>query len=59
MEDKGTMSDAQIDQAMAMMEKFSSGMWMAVFGLLASLLMGLLVALVVSAFTKHAKPEFE
>jgi cbb3-type cytochrome oxidase subunit 3 len=59
MEDQGNMSDAQIDQALAMMQKFSSGGWMLVFGLLGSLLFGFLIALVVSAFTKHARPEFE
>ena len=59
MEAKGNMSDAQIDQGMAMAEKFSGGVWMLVFGILGSLLFGFLIALVVSAFTKHNRPEFE
>ena len=59
MEEKGGMSDAQIDQAVSMMQKFSSGGWMMVFGVVGSLLFGFLIALVVSAFTKNSKPEFE
>ena len=59
MEDKGGMTDEQIDQAVQMMQKFSSGGWMLLFGILGSLLFGFLIALVVSAITKHSKPEFE
>ena len=59
MEEKGGMSDEQIDQAMVMMQKFSSGGWMILFGVLGSLLFGFLIALVVSAITKKSKPEFE
>lgn len=59
MEEKGGISDEQIDQAVSMMQKFSSGGWMVLFGVLASLLSGFLIALVVSAITKNSKPEFE
>lgn len=59
LENKGNISDEQIDQAMAMAEKFSGGIWMLVFGILGSLLFGFLIALVVSAFTKNTRPEFE
>ena len=59
MEEQGQMTDEQIDQAVGMMQKFSSGGWMIVFGILGSLLFGFLIALLVSAFTKHARPEFE
>ena len=59
MEEKGGMSDEQIDQAVNMMQKFSSGGWMVLFGILGSLLFGFLIALVVSAITKKTKPEFE
>lgn len=59
MEEKGGMSDEQIDQAVSMMQKFSSGGWMVLFGILGSLLFGFLIALVVSAITKNSKPEFE
>ena len=59
MEAKGNMTDEQIDQAMSMAQKFSSGGWMILFGILGSLLFGFLIALVVSAITKNSKPEFE
>lgn len=59
MEAKGNMTDTQIDQAMAMTAKFSTGPLSLVIGLVASLLMGLLISLVVAAITKNAKPEFE
>jgi len=59
MEAKGGMSDEQIDQAMRMMQKFSSGGWMVLFGVLGSLLFGFLIALVISAITKNSKPQFE
>lgn len=59
MEEKGQMTDDQIDQAMSMAQKFSSGGWMLVFGVVGSLVIGFLIALVVSAITKNAKPEFE
>jgi hypothetical protein len=59
MEAQGNMTDDQIDQAMSMAQKFSSGGWMVLFGILGSLLFGFLIALVVSAITKNSKPEFE
>lgn len=59
METKGGMTDEQIDQGVAMMQKFSTTGWMVLFGVVGSVLGGLLVALIVSAFTKHSKPEFE
>ena len=59
MEEKGGISDEQIDQAVSMMQKFSSGGWMVLFGVVVSLLSGFLIALVVSAITKNSKPEFE
>ncbi|WP_310392310.1 DUF4199 domain-containing protein [Hymenobacter sp.] len=59
MEEQGQMTDEQIDAAVNMAQKFSSGGWLVVFGVVGSLLLGFLFALVVSAFTKHSKPEFE
>ena len=59
MEAKGGMTDEQIDQGVAMMQKFSTTGWMVLFGVVGSVLGGLLIALIVSAFTKHSKPEFE
>ncbi|UOQ77981.1 DUF4199 domain-containing protein [Hymenobacter sp. 5516J-16] len=58
MEEKG-LDDAQIDQAIAMAQKFSSGPITILFGLLVSVLMGFIVSLIISAFTKHSRPEFE
>lgn len=59
MEEKGNMTDEQIDQAMMYAAKFSSGGWMLLFGLLGSLLFAFLISLVVSAITKNSKPQFE
>ena len=59
MEEKGEMTDEQIDQAMTWAAKFSSGSWMLLFGILGSLIFAFLLALVVSAITKHSKPQFE
>ena len=59
MEEKGGMTDEQIDQAVSMVQKFSSGGWMVVFGVVGSVLFGFLIALVISAITKNSKPEFE
>lgn len=59
MEAKGTMSDAQIDQAMAMSAKFTSGPILLVLVLIGSVVIGLLISLITSAVIKNAKPEFE
>ena len=59
MEEKGSLSDEQIDQSMAMASKFMNGPFMVVMVVLSSVLIGLLLSLVISAFIKHSKPEFE
>ncbi|GAB3326753.1 DUF4199 domain-containing protein [Hymenobacter humi] len=59
MEARGGMSDEQIDQAMALSGKFMNGPIMIAVVLFTSIFFGLLIALVVSAFIKHSKPEFE
>ena len=59
MEAKGGLSDEQIDQGMAMAGKFMNGPIMMVVVVVSSVLFGVLLALVVSAFVKHTKPEFE
>ena len=58
MEARG-MEDAQIEQAMSMAAKFSSGPIAVIFGLLITALMGFVVTLLIAAFTKNARPEFE
>jgi hypothetical protein len=59
MEAKGTMSDAQIDQAMALSAKFTTGPIMLIFTVLGSIVIGLFISLITAAFVKNAKPEFE
>ncbi|WP_197076934.1 DUF4199 domain-containing protein [Hymenobacter terrenus] len=59
MEAKGGLSDEQIDQSMAMAGKFIDGPFMMVIVVLLTLFMGVVLALVASAFLKHSKPEFE
>jgi len=59
MEAKGSMSDAQIDQAMALSAKFTTGPIMLAFTVLGSILIGLIISLIASAFIKNPQPEFE
>lgn len=59
MEAAGNMTDEQIDAALNMSEKFSSGPIGIVFGVLVTVFTGFILALIISAFTKHAQPEFE
>lgn len=59
MEARGGLSDEQIDQSLAMAGKFMNGPFMVVAVVLSSILVGLLLSLIISAFIKHTKPEFE
>jgi len=59
LEAKGTMSDAQIDQALQWSAKFTTGPFMLLFSVLFTLFLGLLISLIVAAFVKNPKPEFE
>lgn len=59
MEEAGNMTDEQIDGALQMSEKFSSGPIGIVLGVLVTVFTGFILALIISAFTKHAQPEFE
>lgn len=59
LESAGSMSDAQIDQTLAMSTKFSTGPIGFAVGILSALLVGLLFSLVIAAITKNSKPEFE
>ena len=59
MEAAGSMSDAQIDQAIAMSQKFSTGPIGFVVGVVMSVLLGTILSLVISAILKNAKPEFD
>ena len=59
MEAKGNLSDAQIDQAMAMSAKFTSGPILWVIIIVGSVIIGLIISLITSAIIKNSKPEFE
>jgi hypothetical protein len=59
LEEAGTMSDAQIDQAIQMSQRFSSGPMGVVFGIIMSVIVGFLLSLIIAAITKHNRPEFE
>ena len=59
MEARGGMTDEQIDQAVAMSGKFMNGPFVLVAALLGTILIGVLLSLVISAFIKNAQPEFE
>lgn len=59
MEARGNMSDEQIDQGMAIASKFMTVPALTITVLLASILVGFLLSLVISAIMKTSKPEFE
>jgi hypothetical protein len=58
MEEKGTMSEEQVDQAMAMTAKFMTPEMMLIFGFIFGIIFGVIVALIVSLFTQKKSPEF-
>ncbi len=59
MEAKGTMTDAQIEQAMHWTAIFTQGPALAGLASVIGLLTGLLVSLITAAILKNPKPEFE
>lgn len=59
MEAQGKLSDEQIEQALAMAAKFTNGPFMLIGAILGTLLFGFLLSLIISAITKHTRPEFE
>ncbi|WP_375419335.1 DUF4199 domain-containing protein [uncultured Hymenobacter sp.] len=59
LEEGGNLSEEQIDQAVAMSQKFSSGPMSLVVGIVGSLIVGLLLSLIISAIMKRTRPEFE
>jgi Protein of unknown function (DUF4199) len=58
MEDRG-MDDSQIDQAMSISEKFSSPGLGFAFGMIGAVIVGFIIALIVSAIMKKDKPVFD
>lgn len=58
LEERG-MSDAQIEQSMEMTSAFSGPTAMLVMGIIGGVIIAVVLALIVSAFTKKSRPEFE
>lgn len=59
LEAKGNMTDTQIDQAMAISAKFTTGPIILIFAVMGTLIIGLLISLIAATFIKNLKPEFE
>lgn len=59
MEARGGMDDAQIEQALEMTAKFTNPVVFLLFGILGAAFFGLIAGLIISAITKHSRPEFE
>lgn len=58
-EDAGTMSDAEIEQAMGMAEKFSSPVIIFFVGIIFAAIGGLIISLIVSAINQNKRPMFD
>lgn len=58
MEEQG-LDDEQIEQALAMTQKFTTPEMIMIWGVLGALLMGLIFSLIISAFTKKNNPVLE
>jgi len=57
--EKRGMSEEQIEQALKMAQSFTSPGMMIVWSIVAFLFVGFLFSLIISAITKHTRPEFE
>ena len=55
LEDQGSLSDDQIDQAMEMSQKFQSPGFTFIAGVFGTIIMGLLLSLIVAAFIRRNK----
>jgi hypothetical protein len=56
MESQG-LSDEQIDQAMKYTEMFTSPIMILVWGIVGSIIMGFIISLIISLFTKKTEPQ--
>ncbi len=56
MEQRG-MSDSQIERAMEMQATFTSPEMILVFGIIGSIFIGFIIALIITAITKKSRPE--
>jgi hypothetical protein len=52
------MPEQQVDAAIAVMEKFSGPTFMLIFGIIGSVILGLIISLITSIFTKRNRPMF-
>jgi hypothetical protein len=59
MEAKGNLSDEQIEQGLAMANRFTNGPFMLIGAIIGTLFFGFVLSLIISAFTKNSRPEFE
>lgn len=59
MEARGNLSDEQIEQGLQMSSKFMDGPFLYIGAILGTLFFAFLLALIIAAFTKHKRPEFE
>ncbi|MBC6989208.1 MULTISPECIES: DUF4199 domain-containing protein [Hymenobacter] len=55
----GNMTDEQIEQAVNTSQKFSTGPLGLVFAIVGAVVIGFILSLIISAITKHNRPEFE
>ncbi|SHJ63946.1 Protein of unknown function [Hymenobacter daecheongensis DSM 21074] len=53
------LDDEQIEQSIAMSQKFSAGPVGLVFAIVMSIVLGFILCLIISAITKRNRPEFE
>jgi hypothetical protein len=58
MEEKGTMSDEQIDQAMAFTAKLMTPEMILIFGFVFGIIFGVIIAVIVGLFTQKKNAEF-
>lgn len=59
LEDSGLYTDAQIEQTMTLSQQLSSPAISFLIGIVAAAFLGLIISLIVSAFTKNKRPLFD
>lgn len=57
--EKRNMSDEQIEKAMAITDKMMGPEMLVIWAIVGTLLMGFILSLIISAITKHTRPEYE
>jgi hypothetical protein len=56
--EQGTLTDAQIEMTVKMMEKMSGPLILFISGVISSVIMGLIISLIASIFTRRNRPMF-